>query len=140
MSELVGQPKKEKIIDMRGPQVALLDGFESIAEGQVQPQMDGSLKELRHNVSLLVKMTEFDIQALDGKLRQEDAKLAKVKSEHNKFEQDSSQSSHLMDQLEDVSRCPHPSSFFHSNAMCLCCVAIDVVRGRFIPDYLFAGY
>eukprot|EP00667_Euglena_gracilis_P003182 EG_transcript_3189 len=105
VDDIVGTVRREKIIDMRGPQVQILDGLAALSGPAVAAAPEGSLKELRHNVQLLVRMTELDIQTVADKLRVEEARLERLQRDFEKVAKESATSSSVIQDAEDLLRC-----------------------------------
>eukprot|EP01006_Ploeotia_vitrea_P054217 TRINITY_DN67860_c9_g1_i1.p1 TRINITY_DN67860_c9_g1~~TRINITY_DN67860_c9_g1_i1.p1 ORF type:complete len:797 (-),score=93.59 TRINITY_DN67860_c9_g1_i1:126-2516(-) len=95
--------RKEKIIDMRGPQIHILDSAEHITSTPSQHTPKGTLRELRHNISILIEMSQMQMQHLNDQLEIQSGKLKDLEMEQEKVEHCAENNANAIEQLEKIS-------------------------------------
>eukprot|EP01012_Entosiphon_sulcatum_P026963 TRINITY_DN32479_c0_g1_i1.p1 TRINITY_DN32479_c0_g1~~TRINITY_DN32479_c0_g1_i1.p1 ORF type:complete len:858 (+),score=196.01 TRINITY_DN32479_c0_g1_i1:22-2574(+) len=104
LKDIVQQVRKEKIIDMRGPQPRVLESMSQVNDTTPVRAPAGSLQELRHNVDLLVQLTEMEIQAVHTNLQREEERLASLQKEQEVLDKQTAQRNEFLEELSTIAQ------------------------------------
>lgn len=92
----------QKVIDMRGPQVHVLTDLKGLSDEQEMEANDVPMPELQYNVRVLVDETKDDIIRLDGRLRQEQERVASLVREKETVAKQEMLQKHRLQVMETI--------------------------------------
>ncbi|CAL0331263.1 unnamed protein product [Lupinus luteus] len=92
----------QKVYDMRGPQVRVITNMSDLNAEEKAKENDIPMPELQHNVGLIVRLAEADIQEIDRKLRSERETALSLKKDKEKLETEAAFKKKQVDSMEEI--------------------------------------